>query len=400
MKQFRKVIFWCHLSAGVIAGIIVLIMSVTGVLLTYEKQLTAWADERNYRVAAPESGATHLPIETLLAKVRESQPGIAPVNITLKSEPTSPAALVVSGNRTIFVNPYTGQVLGDAPQGLRNFFHVVTDWHRWLGTQGAGRATARAITGACNLAFLFIVVSGFYLWFPRTLTWLQFKNILWFRRGLRAKARDFNWHNVIGFWSLIPLFIIVLSGVVISYPWASNLVYRAVGENPPAPPLRQGPPPGASAQGQRTESPAVSTDNLNVAWTRAEQHSPGWKSLSLRLPNNAAAPLAFTIDHGSGGQPQKRATLTLNRQTGDVMKWETFASNTTGRQLRTLLRFAHTGEVGGIIGQTIAGIVSLGAVFLVWTGLALSLRRFKAWRGRRRSHEFVPASEQSGNVIG
>ncbi|HYE73113.1 MAG TPA: PepSY-associated TM helix domain-containing protein, partial [Blastocatellia bacterium] len=233
MKQFRKIIFWCHLTAGVVAGVIVLIMSVTGVLLTYEKQIIAWADERNYKVAVPESGATHLPVETILAKVRESQPGIMPVSITLKSEPTSPMALVLSGNRTIFVNPYTAQVLGEAPKGFRNFFHVVTDWHRWLGTEGAGRATGRAITGACNLAFLFIVVSGFYLWFPRTLTWPQFKNILWFRRRLRSKARDFNWHNVIGFWSLVPLFIIVLSGAVISYPWASNLVYRVVGENPP-----------------------------------------------------------------------------------------------------------------------------------------------------------------------
>jgi hypothetical protein len=37
----------------------------------------------------------------------------------------------------------------------------------------------------------------------------------------------------------------------------------------------------------------------------------------------------------------------------------------------------------GVVGQTIAGLVSLGAAVLVWTGLALSLRRFAAWRGRR-----------------
>ena len=43
------------------------------------------------------------------------------------------------------------------------------------------------------------------------------------------------------------------------------------------------------------------------------------------------------------------------------------------------MRFAHTGEVLGIPGQTVAGLVSAGGVVLVWTGIALALRRFLAW---------------------
>ena len=77
----------------------------------------------------------------------------------------------------------------------------MTVWHRYLALEGASRATGKAITGAANLGFLFIVVSGIYLWLPRVWTWIQFKNVLWFRSGLPPKARDFNWHNVIGFWS-------------------------------------------------------------------------------------------------------------------------------------------------------------------------------------------------------
>ena len=126
-------------------------------------------------------------------------------------------------------------------------------------------------------------------------------------------------------------------------------------------------------------------------WTRAEQHSAGWKSLSLRVPANAEAPAVFTIDHGTGGEPQKRATLTLNRQTGEVVRWEPFSSFTKGRQLRSILRFAHTGEVLGLTGQTIAGLVSLGGCFLFYTGIALSWRRFRAWRARR-SGGIVPAT--------
>ena len=371
MKLFRKIIFWCHLAIGVSAGVIILVMSVTGVLLAYDKQITAWADLRDYHLTAPSPAASRLPMETLLAKASES--GATPITITLRAEASAPIAFGVNGGRSVFVNPYTGDVLGEGSKRTHAFFRFVTDWHRWLGANGENRATARAVTGACNFGFLFIVVSGFYLWWPRSPTWAHFKNILWFRRGILGKARDFNWHNVIGFWSLVPLFLVVISGVVISYQWAGNLVYRVVGE---APPPRQTPAGNNNSQ-------AVPLAGLNQLWARAEQQMTGWQIISLRLPTSADAPVAFTIDQGTGGQPQKRATLTLDRKTGEVAKWEPFSSLTTGRQLRSFLRFAHTGEVGGITGQTIAGLVSLGGAVLVWTGLALAWRRFRTWRVRR-----------------
>lgn len=392
MKLFRKILFWCHLTVGVTAGMIILIMSVTGVLLTYEKQIIAWADTRNYQILPP-TGATRLPIETLLAKVREAEPGATINTVTLRADTSKPVSIALAANpgagpgsaRTLFINPYTGAIFGEGAKTVRNFFRVVTDWHRWLGAEGATRATARAITGACNLGFLFIVASGIYLWWPHQRNWAQFKNILWFRRGLPGKARDFNWHNVIGFWSFVPLFIVVLSATVISYTWASNLAYRVVGEAPPAPASRPpqsnaGTPPRSADENNKTAAPAINLDQL---WARAEQQTTGWRTISLRVPASPEAPTVFTIDSGTGGEPHKRATLTLNAKTGEVMRWEPFSSFTKGRRLRSILRFAHTGEVAGIAGQTIAGLVSLGACFLAYTGLALSWRRLRAWRVRR-----------------
>ena len=235
----------------------------------------------------------------------------------------------------------------------------------------------RAITGACNLGFLFLVMSGFYLWWPRNWNLKSLRNVTWFRRGLPSRARDFNWHNTIGFWSAVPLFIIVLSAVVISYTWAGNLVYRVVGETPPAPRSNQ-PAPPAQANDQTAAS-----SNLNTAWQRAEQQVGDWRSITLQLPATASAPFTFNIDRGTGGQPQKRGQLVLDRATGDVVKWEPFSSYTRGRQLRSILRFAHTGEVVGIFGQTIAGLVSIGGAFLVFTGLALAIRRLLAWMAKR-----------------
>jgi hypothetical protein len=76
--------------------------------------------------------------------------------------------------------------------------------------------------------------------------------------------------------------------------------------------------------------------------------------------------------------------LTLNRNTAHIEKWEPYASQSAGRRARTWLRFAHTGEVYGLTGQTFAGVVTGGAVVLVWTGLALAFRRLLAARKRSR----------------
>lgn len=378
MKKLRKIIFWCHLPVGAIAGVVILIMCVTGVLLSYEKQITAWADTRGYRSAPPTSETKHLPIDTLIAKARETR-NAAPTSVTLKADPEAPAEIGFGRETTLFVNPYSGAVLGEGSQRTRTFFRTVTDWHRWLGAKGDNRNVARAITGACNLGFLFLVMSGFYLWWPRNWNLKALRNIVWFRRKLPSKARDFNWHNVIGFWSAGPLFIVVLSAVVISYTWAGNLVYRIVGETPPAPRANQPAPPST----KENAAPA-SLDNLTAAWVRAEQQVSDWQSITLQLPNAAAAPLTFNIDSGNGGQPQRRAQLVLHPATGEVVRWEPFSSYSRGRQLRSILRFAHTGEVIGVVGQTIAGLVSTGGAVLVVTGLALAFRRMVAWIGRRR----------------
>ena len=381
MKIFRKILFWLHLAAGVTAGIIVLLMSVTGVLLTYEKQMTNSADKSQSSVASTGLMPAPLTPEMLIAKVSEA--GATPSSVTIRADAAAPASVSFPnvngrGERTVFVNPYSGAMLGDGAQGTRHFFHTVTDLHRWIAMEGAGRAVGKGITGVSNLLFLFIVISGLYLWFPRSLTLAQIKQVIWFRRGLPSKARDFNWHNVIGFWCCIPLFVVVLAGVVISYPWASNLVYRLVGEEPP----RQ----GGTPQNAQNSAVPVSFAGLDSLYAKAAQQRGDWQTINFRVPKDATAPIAFSIDAGTGGQPQKRETLTLDRS-GQTVKLETFSDGTKGRQWRGILRFAHTGEVLGLFGQTIAGIASLGACFLVYTGLALSWRRMRAWQGRRARAE-------------
>jgi uncharacterized iron-regulated membrane protein len=442
----RPFIFWPHLIAAVFAGVLIVTMSVTGVLLTYERQLIAWSDS-HLRSAPPAADAPRLPVEAILERFRREHPDVTPTAVTMASAPDATVVLAVP-ERTLHLDAYTGQVLGEGATGVRRVMSSLRSWHRWLAVEGDGRPIARALTGWSNVLFLFIVVSGAYLWLPRTWSWRQVRNIAWFRGGLRGKARDFNWHNAIGLWSVIPLFIVVISAVPISFPWGNALVYRAVGEEPPAQggrggaaaAGRQGGAPGREAgapaagreggerqavarergarEGSAREGSAVperqqaagearparggreggereggapraaaaaSFDGLDELWTSAAAHVPGWRTINLRLPNSERAPVVFAIDRGDGGQPHLRSTLTLDRASGAIVTDENFSSLTLGRRIRNVMRFAHTGEVLGIPGQTIAGLATFGSLVLVWTGIALSLRRLSAWLRRRRN---------------
>lgn len=391
MPSLRTVLFWLHLTAGLLAGVVILIMSVTGVALTYEKQMLEWADRRAWSAPSP-AGTERLTPETLLANVLQARPDAAPTTLTLRADPEAPATVALDGGGSLLLDPYTGVVIGAPPTGLRTFFRTMTSWHRWLAMEGSGRAAGKGITGAANLLFLFIVLSGTYLWVPRIWTRLQFRNVLWFRGGLAPKARDFNWHNVIGVWSVIPLAVVVAGAVPISYPWASNLVYRLAGEDPPqaSGPGRRNPPgparPRVGPEGDQSRERPSAPDiaGLDERFAVAAGHVEAWRSMTILL-QTANAGYVFTIDEGYGGQPQKRGTLTLNRVSGAVEKWETFADLSPGRQWRSWLRFAHTGEIYGLTGQTIAGLVSAGGAVLVWTGIALAWRRLTSWIGRRRS---------------
>ncbi len=298
----------------------------------------------------------------------------APFSVAIRNDPDAPVVVSAGADVVLLVNAYTGHVIGDGGT-LRPFFRTITDWHRWIGrAPGQPRDVARSISGAANLAFLVLLVSGSYLWLPRVWSWRTVRPLVWFRSAGTVRARHFNWHHVVALWCFVPLLVIIASGVVMSYAWANALVYRVAGETPPAPQAR--PPDRAAA---RSDPALVSSPSLDAAWTRARAFaSADWQTLTLRTPGPRDAAVTVTVDSGTGGQPQRRGQLTIDAATGTIVKWEPFSSNSPGRRLRTYLRFGHTGEVFGLAGQTIAGLASLGAVALGYTGLSLAIRRLCA----------------------
>ncbi len=377
--SFKRIVFWAHLVVGVAFGLVILLMSATGVVLTYERQIISYMESRAVEKPAD---AQLLSVDELATAVLANggQPGNS---LVLPRQDGVPATLSVSRRENHLLNPYTGERIDNAAEGTRSFFGTVTALHRWFALTGENRSLGRAVTGAANLGFLFILVSGIYLWWPKKWTWRIVKLNLLFRRNLpTAKARDYNWHHVFGIWSLVPLFAVVVSGVVISYPWASNMVAAVFG---PVSPAAIGQAASEERQGQnRAQGEAVSLQAIADTLKQAE---PDWQTLSVKLPNGQAARVVMTVDTGNGTQLSRQTTYTVSRVSGEVLGVSGADDQPAGRRARVFLRFLHTGEVYGFIGQTLAGLASLASVFLFYTGFALAYRRLIQPLFRRRAQQ-------------
>lgn len=418
--SFRKVVFWLHLIAGVIAGVVIFIMSATGVALAFEKEIVAWAERDVRRVSPPAADAKPLGLDVLLAKLREQRSNERPSAIVLEADPNIAVAISYGRTNAFYLNPYSGEIREQGAKGTREFMHVMIDLHRYLGGHDEkNRAVGKAITGACNVAFLFLAVSGLYLWWPRQWTKKVLSAVGLMSFKLRGKARDFNWHNAVGLWCAPVLIVLIATAMPISYRWAGDLIYKMTGTTPP--------PQGAAAPTIEVPSPPPDSKplGLEAMFAAAQKEFPNWQQISYRTggrggrpggPNASAtntnttpiavtdtpaavatnAPAANRERRGEGqregrgpAQPVTLAIktqgqwplfsttqLTLDPYTGKVLQKEGYNDQNLGRQVRSWTRFLHTGEALGVMGKAIAGLASAGALLLVWTGFALTWRRF------------------------
>lgn len=382
---FRRTLFWAHLCCGVAAGLIILVLSVTGVMLAYEKQLVAAAAQGNWLTVAPATAA--LDADRLAQIARLAAPDADRLSLIFDANPLAPVTVSRGRETALLLNPYTGERIPDASADTRQFLRKVEDWHRWLA--GDPRSTRANLVDACNLLFVFLVLSGSYLWLPAVWRWRSVRSLLLFQRKyINSKLRDYTWHHVFSVWMLIPLLLISVSGVVMSYDWANTLVYAAFGEQVPQRRGPEGPGNGAGPARKEESGDVTARASLEVLLSTAKSELAQWQRLTLPvLPAGSRIDIAAELQSDEARPP--RQTLTLNASDGSVLKrspppGSAAALQSPGQRARVWFRFVHTGEAYGLIGQTLAALASIAACFLVYTGLALAFRRLiqPLWRSR------------------
>ncbi|MCU1321503.1 MAG: PepSY-associated helix protein [Acidobacteriaceae bacterium] len=370
----RRMLFWLHLLVGIVVGSVLVFLATTGCILAFQHQIIDWSERgigSNTSVSAP-----CLQPSQILAQAAVAQHG-TPISWVSYADRRRPTEIEFPKGQLLLVDSCSGRVLSANAGRLRGFFDEVHDLHRYVAWAGVRHEGLRSVKNAGVLAFLFLLVSGSILWLPRQWTSKHVRTAVVPRwRGL-GRASEWSLHTVVGFWLFLPLACIVLTGLIMAYAWANALLYRAAGEPPPS--VR------AEREPKSTEPLAIEHyKDLDPLIARASTQDPAWASLLLRIPPAKGKEITINLDEGDGGDPRKKSQLTLVRKSAEVTKWMRYGDNTRARKWRLLAHFIHTGELFGIVGQTLAFVTTLGSLLLVVTGFSLSIRRYLAWRLRRK----------------
>ncbi|MGE4170211.1 MAG: PepSY-associated TM helix domain-containing protein [Candidatus Margulisiibacteriota bacterium] len=334
---FRRSIFWIHLTLGVILGLAIALISLTGALLAFKQPVLSLSERKVQTVVVPAAGTT-LDLNKLAPKKATA--------IQLYSDPSRSIKVTVGRNKERFyLNPYSGEIVGKASK-LDRIFQQIEGLHRWFGIEGPLKPLAAQIKALVTVLFVLMIVSGFYLWWKSKNLWLSNR-----KPGLKHKSTSWHQHAAIGFWSSPFLLVICLTGLVLS-------------SAQPQPNAPQSPKSKAHTKTKRPDLDAA----VNLAKTKV----PNWKSITVRM---GRGPLTVFVEETTNSPFPKRSKLTL-KPSGEVLRWEPASSQNRSQRLMVVSRYLHTGEAGGLVGETLAFLAALAAVVLVWTGFVMAWQRF------------------------
>ena len=368
----HRCIFWVHLVTGIAAGLVILMLAVTGLLMSFETQIVDGL-ERSIVREKFNGDITPLTAAEMIAAFEKADIQGSPSSLSYSSVANTPTLFLANrGERHLF-HPTTGESLGKGAVKTRQFFKSVLSIHRWLTFSSepsrSWKDIGGQITGGGTLGFLLLLISGLIIWIPKKLRWNAFKAVLTIHPRLKGRARDWNWHNVIGIWASPFILTLCLTGIIMSYPWANRLLFQSFGETPPVRKMQTG------QRGAPARKP-IAHHRLDSLAEFAKRKVPAWQNIVMELPTTLDQPLVVTIADAGRGRPDRREKFTLDPVSLAILKHETFSDMKPGQRARQIVRWLHTGELGGWPGQLLALLTCSAVIVLLGTGFTLSIRRF------------------------
>lgn len=359
-KGFKKLIGWLHLWLGLISGIILMVVALTGGLLAFEDELELILFKQRHIVQpAPQ----RLTADSLVSIANHVFPGKKLARLIIETEPDRSVEARIGGKgkamKIAYINPYTGKVLYKGSY-QQQFYQQVRNLHRYLLLDEAGKV----VTGISCSICLFLTISGIILWWPANKKAIKQRyKIKWDASGKRL-----NWdlHAVTGFYLSIFLVVITLTGLVWSYDWVENLIFQI-----------------ADGKVQK-EAKVKNLVKLKKAETGIFQKMENEMERLYPYPGT----LAFNILPKGGlavGLQKESALSTVRRtdaaffdsKTGRLVKQQPYTSLSTGTKIRRMILPIHSGSVFGWPTKLLALIVTLFTASLPVTGLLI-------WLGKRK----------------
>ena len=342
--MLRKTLFNLHLIAGFAAAVFVVILGVTGSIMTFEEEVDHLTHPHLFRVTPQ---GQPLSLAELTARAGAALPGRVGAYGLGVSPDRSYYLAATSG--LVFINQYTGEVLGvrNAPTWLNQ----VHQFHLRLLGGDAGRT----VVSWAGVAMMLLALSGVYLWWPAKRVSINLA-----AGGRRAW---FDVHNAIGILTFAFLFLLSLTGVIIGFERVTTpRLYKVTGSQPVLPSMAVTPIAGA-----RTITP-------DEAVAIAARQLPGAVPIMVNVPGPKGAyrvALRYPEDLTPGG----RSRVFINPSGGAVLQAESSRTTAAGTRLVNLNRAIHTGDLFKLPSKIVMSLASLAAAAQVVTGVMMWWKR-------------------------
>lgn len=375
--MLKKIAAFLHLWLGLISGVIVFVISLTGCLYVFEAELRSWVEHPFTHFEATPS-EPRLPVSALhavgLRALRKAtgQPldSVQYASVSLYSAADRTALFYAYDEAQqlyhhVYIHPHTGEVLRIKNRN-RDFFTLVIDLHTRLLLP---RAIGHHVVGASVFVFVVMLTTGIILWWPRNKAALKQRfAIKWNARWRRV---NYDLHNVNGFYFFPLALIIAVTGLVWSYEWVGQSIYWMANGGTPVTAYTE---PQSVAHGRRQNT--LLADSLADA---LRQQFPEAAYYSIDFPSHARATLNVGV-YPDESVYYNSSYYSFDQYTGQLVKAEVFDQMNAGEKLRAMNYDIHIGKILGLPGQILAFAASLVASLLPITGLLI-------WRGRRNKND-------------
>lgn len=373
---FRRIIGWLHLWLGLVSGIVVFILSITGCIYSFQEEISNVFYKNTFTIQPQKT--TTLPLSFLQEKAQDALGKKEPVNfITTYRDSTrawefmaykeNDTALTYFGSteyyRSAFVNPYTGAVTGMRDYKY-DFFNIIkyVHWSLLLSTQ-----IGQPIVGWCTLVFVISLITGLILWWPRKWNKTTRRTSFTIKTKARFRRLNYDLHNILGFYSLLLALVLAFSGMVYSFGWFGNFVYVTANVSL-APPL--------IAKVQSVPVDSINNKPIDLAFNDANRQLPNAKRIGV-TPADGKLGVIYIFGYNRKGVYYNSDDLQYDQYSGKLLHRKEYKQKKSGERIIEMNYDIHVGAIGGIAGKIFAFFISLICASLPVTGFLFWLNRKK-----------------------
>jgi len=373
--RFKKATGKIHLWLGLVSGLIIVVLGVTGCLLAFEHEIRMLTEPFRF-VKAEEK----LPLPPSVFKQIAEQRLHGKAASSIEYGKPGDAILIsyydANNYKIIFLNPYNGDVL-KVKNMTRDFFRMVLNGHFYLWLPPS---IGQPVVASATLIFLTMLISGIVLWWPKNKAARKQRfSVKW---NAKWKRTNYDLHNVFGFYMTWIAIFLAITGLVMGFEWFAKSVYwiSAAGKSMPA---------WYTPSSDTLAKPGDKLAIMDNTWRQMMQKKNKKEALSIFFAAGPSAALSVSINHRPGTY-YNMDNYYFDQYTGRELPGKgiyagAYANASVADKIKRMNYDIHIGAVLGLPGKMLAFFASLIAASLPVTG-------FYIWWGRRKKKKLPSVS--------